>query len=150
MKTLLLITILLGSLNAFAKTNKSIEGVIRQVSCNRPTGLGIFELQTRKGKTITNTWYKVESKALCSDTSDHRLFLFDTSKLAGIGADNTMNRDLSISKLIFDDQGMVIDIEKVGSVDVLKFSKKVKRYKNVGVHEANAWFFQMAHGININ
>lgn len=149
MKTLLLITILLSSLNAFAKGNKPIKGVIKQVQCNRPSGLGIFELQTRKGKTITMTWYKVDSKELCSDMSDHRLFLFDTSKLAGIGADNTINRDLSLSELVFDDQGMVIDVLKAGSIDVMKFTKKVKTYKTVGAQEAHAWFFHEAHGIDL-
>jgi len=139
MKTLLIGLTLLSSLTVFA--SETVSGIVMQAECNRPSGLGIVELQSRDGDTLVSTWYKVKSSDLCSSQVDNQMFLFKTAKLTGLGANNITFGANTISTFNLDEEGYITEMIDTKSIDRRDFSKGIKDSEQIGVREAHNWYF---------
>jgi hypothetical protein len=118
-----------------------IEGIVKQVECNRPTGFGAIELQVKRGKIIESTWYKVDSQELCSEEVQSAL-LGKSTRLAELGAANMISRDATISSVRVVD-GFVVDVSTVETVKYSDYIKNVKGYETIDSNrKVMDWYFK--------
>jgi hypothetical protein len=119
-------------------------GIIKQVECNRTSGLGAIELQSRNGDTLESTWYKVSSFDLCSkDVRGH--LQGSATALTEMAFKNNLSRNAQMSKLIIK-EGVVIDVHQAHKVDYAQYTKKIKAFESIGQKEVLDWYFQNRRG----
>ncbi len=133
MKTLLTLLVITSS-SIYGQEITEKEGVIRQITCNSPSGLGIIKLERKKNrKTLVIDYLLVDSYELCGTKPNA------FSVLGSIGYDAVL---LGINKLykVTLDGLFVKKIEEIEEVNYYRFTKKVRKYEKINSREANAWF----------
>jgi hypothetical protein len=118
-----------------------IEGVVRQAECNKPTGFGTVEIQVKKGKIIESTWYKVNSRDLCSKEVPSAM-LGSSTQLTELGAANIMFGDPTLSSIRIVD-GFVVEVTTVKKMRGSDYLKNVKSYEtNDSVRDVMNWYLE--------
>ena len=121
---------------------ETVEGIIKQAECNKLTGFGTIELQVKKDRVIETTWYKVNSKELCSKEIPSQYFLGNATVLTNLSAENVTSEHVTISTIrIVDD--FVVEINPVKKVNYQEYTKRVRGYESIGNNrEVLEWYFQ--------
>ena len=132
MKTLL--TTMLFSLITMAATTVKT-GVIREITCNGPSGLGFIRLENVKGKTMTYDFIKVNSYKLCG--AKPREF----SYLGSYAYDAVFLGEVYKFQLTIQD-GFIVDLKKLDKIDYMKFTNKVRNWTQRNNPEVHQWWFK--------
>ena len=121
---------------------EELQGIIKQVECNRPTGVGAIQLETKQDRVIEVSWHKVNSPELCSKVVPSQWGLDGATKLTELAAGNILSKEATITKIKSVD-GFVVEVDAVKKVDYPKYIKSVNRYEAIGDNrEVLDWFFQ--------
>ncbi len=129
------------STGLFAQETAEIKkGVVREITCNGPTGLGMLKLETVTGfglfgKTHHSEWLKVNSKKLCATEPGKYSFL---SSLGFDAVFTGETYELEIRMV----NGFVVDAERKDKVDYMEFTKNVDEWKVYNVSSSHDWFHQ--------
>ncbi|MCH2535604.1 MAG: hypothetical protein MK008_14270 [Bdellovibrionales bacterium] len=141
MKAILIVLSLFVSINLLAEI-KVVKGVIRESTCNSPSGLGYFTLEQRVDNNFIMKGIKVNSKKLCG--SDPGQFTY----LSSIGYDALFLGETKLFEVIIED-GFAVDAEMIEDIDYLKFKKNVKYYDyQNSLKESSLWFHNGPAGID--
>lgn len=138
MKSFVFALAFIASFTVSANT-ETVTGIIKEVECNRPTGLGIVNVETKVGRVLVTQWYRVDSQELCSNTVTTTTGV-NSTRLSEIAFYNYVSRDFTISELTLVD-GMVKDVKNVGKVDQVRYSQNISGYEHNGQQEAFDWYF---------
>lgn len=139
MKKLILLTALFSPLTLAASEPK---GYIFSSECDPKLNIGVAEVRRINGEELESTWYKVKSEELCSySEKQHPMFLGKSTKLTELSAENFVSNAPTESRLVFDENGYLIDIEKVGTTDIAYF-QGVNSHIQKNNASANRWYFK--------
>lgn len=149
MKKLLLGITLIASISTLA-SDHLVSGMVKQVECDSRAGKGIVEVATVDGKTIYNTWYKVNSNDLCAPTQNNLMFLGKTSQLGALSAENIgLNTSGNGNYTTFFVQNdTIIGIESNESVAFDEYFDGAISSVRENVAEAHKWYFGEVKGMN--
>lgn len=117
------------------------EGVVKQVECNKPTGIGALELQVKNDRTLESTWFKVNSRELCSKEVPSKYFLGNGTPLTNLGAENISSENFTVSSIKVVD-GFVVEVTEVKKIKYSEFLKRIDGYQTFGNREVLDWYFQ--------
>ncbi len=151
MKKLLIASLVLGSISAFANESL-VSGVIAEVECSSRAGLGVMGLETMEDNVKVTTYYKVDSDDLCSASQKSLMFLGSTSKLAALSSTNTGlvgARDGEVNYTTFKLEGdKIVEIVANELVSVSEYYDGLDSEERRNAAAAHKWYFSEAKGID--
>jgi hypothetical protein len=139
MKKIILLTALFSPLTL---ASSEPTGYIFSSECDPELNIGVAEVRRINGKELESIWYKVKSEELCSySEKQHPMFLGKSTKLTEISAENFVSNTPTESRLILDENGFLIDVEKVGKINIAYF-QGINSHIQKNNKSANRWYFK--------
>ncbi|MGE3610811.1 MAG: hypothetical protein AB7I27_14565 [Bacteriovoracaceae bacterium] len=144
MKQIYILVFLFFSLNGFAET-KFMNGIIRQIECNRPSGLGHIQLEVRSllNMTMKNYFLRVNSKELCGSEPNAPTLLGE------VGYEALFLGKVYLFKVKIENN-FVTGIEQVKPIAELDYYKNYLTWENINQQEVMSWFYNGPVYINYN
>ncbi len=115
-------------------------GVVREITCNGPTGLGMVKVETTTGiglfgKTHHAEWIKVNSYELCGAKPGQYSF-FSSLAYDAVFLGEVFSFDLKIKN------GFIVSAKKKDKIDYMEFMDDVEEFKVYSSRSTHNWFFQ--------
>ena len=122
-------------------TSFTIEGVIKNVSCDPISGLGIMQLQSRVQTSLKVTWYRIRSKELCAKNIESQLNGHTVSSIIEIAALNALNEELTISRVTLDSEDYIIDVSSKERILSKSFMEDISYFEESNSTNSHYWYF---------
>lgn len=124
-----------------------LQGVVKSVECNRPTGYGIMEIHKLVGKTLQISVLKVDSKDLCSKKVESKYSVVTANVsnpvyLTELAFQNNIKSQLTTSTITID-QDRVVAVEDLKQVSAMEYSRFKKVMYMTDAAEVWNWFFSV-------
>ena len=119
----------------------AIEGVIKNVSCDSATGLGIMQLQSKVQTSLKATWYRIRSKELCAKSIESQLNGHTVSSIIETAALNALNEELMISTITLDADEYIIDVSNKERVLSKSFMEDISYFEESNSTNSHYWYF---------
>jgi len=122
-------------------TTSAIEGVIKNVSCDPASGMGIMQLQSRVQSSLKATWYRINSKDLCRKSIQSQVNGHIVSSIVEISALNSLNEELVVSSITLDADDYVIDIKAKEKISSKEFIDGISYFEESNSTNSHYWYF---------
>lgn len=133
MKSQLIAFIVLFSINGLSAITIK-QGVIRESTCNLPSGLGYLKLEQKVNNKIIFKGMKVNSKKLCAAAPG------DFTFLGNLGFDAVFLGETKLFEVKIEND-FIVDAKIIKNIDYLEFHKNIKQYVyEDSLNESFMWF----------